>query len=720
MINLRQWRDYIESIAISSNNIRKGIFIATRERFKEKTKNLTEENYPVLLSVLPDIAPASKNEDNIADLNIMLFFVLVPIRRAEFDQEVEFLNWELGASCCADIKNKLRNDYFDRLQYPFLEGLNFKSFVQEAVWNFEGFMGWSIAFELKSEGYDYSDALLEKFTYGQLSYVIIGNTITGIIDVVNNTQFVQNCVLFFRLGNGGNYYGGYYKQEVNIPPLGIVTIKQSILIDNVVYRELNVSDNTFTLLQHTPFVNPLENPLENLTYGNLSVTRDKEIITSTFPVTNNSTTEQDVTIFFEIAGQLVSYTHTIPGESTYLFSHVITSASAQTVIVRDEELTQLGSVSVGSFVVFTYNTFSQARNGADVTCTLPVTNNSGIAQPCTVYFKLGDYIVQLTATIANGATHTFSYTFLDLDSDIEHSITALSSVFETVGVVVVPVTGVKSTYGLGLLYNWPAVNTGKLAPIGCHVPSEAEWTELSTYLGGTSVAGAKLKSKRLQPVRCGWTVNAGTAGTNTSNFNALPGGYRRPNEGNFGLINNNTYFWATTEATITTARSVRLDYNSNASGIRTDPKISGFSVRCLLDNPSEWYEGMTKPDYDGNIYSTVKIGNQVWLGENLKTTSYNDGTPIPLETNGTNWINLTTGAYCSYGNNSVIEYRKCKKASDVDEQLLYFESLEKDGILIMNTTKTIYIESTVNRTSDSDAAVAFLTSKGYIIIIEIW
>ena len=58
----------------------------------------------------------------------------------------------------------------------------------------------------------------------------------------------------------------------------------------------------------------------------------------------------------------------------------------------------------------------------------------------------------------------------------------------------------------------------------------------------------------------------------------------------------------------------------------------------------------TVTDIDGNVYHTVKIGTQTWMVENLKVTRYRNGDAIPTVTNGTEWSNLTTGAYCDYEN----------------------------------------------------------------------
>ena len=58
----------------------------------------------------------------------------------------------------------------------------------------------------------------------------------------------------------------------------------------------------------------------------------------------------------------------------------------------------------------------------------------------------------------------------------------------------------------------------------------------------------------------------------------------------------------------------------------------------------------TITDFDGNGYQAVKIGNQVWTVENLRTTKYNDGTAIPYVTDSAAWVNLTTPGYCYFNN----------------------------------------------------------------------
>jgi uncharacterized protein (TIGR02145 family) len=77
--------------------------------------------------------------------------------------------------------------------------------------------------------------------------------------------------------------------------------------------------------------------------------------------------------------------------------------------------------------------------------------------------------------------------------------------------------------------------------------------------------------------------------------------------------------------------------------------ISVFSWGLLILVGCEKNEYPNK-DADGNVLVSVTIGTQVWMAENLKTTKYNDGTPIPYVTDNNEWGTLTSGAYCWYDN----------------------------------------------------------------------
>ena len=72
-----------------------------------------------------------------------------------------------------------------------------------------------------------------------------------------------------------------------------------------------------------------------------------------------------------------------------------------------------------------------------------------------------------------------------------------------------------------------------------------------------------------------------------------------------------------------------------------------------VHNPAKTYGSMT--DQQGNVYKTIVIGTQEWMAENLKTSIYRNGEAIVNVTDSTQWVNLTTGAWCYYANNSQYE-----------------------------------------------------------------
>jgi len=125
----------------------------------------------------------------------------------------------------------------------------------------------------------------------------------------------------------------------------------------------------------------------------------------------------------------------------------------------------------------------------------------------------------------------------------------------------------------GKLYNWYAVNDSRgLAPVGYHIPSDAEWTKLVDYL--ESDAGTKMKSTQ------GWVSDGN--GTNSSGFSGLPGG-SRGDDGPVDAIGGYGFWWSSSENLTLYAWGRYLQYFSGGVYRGNYGKAEGFSVRCLRD-----------------------------------------------------------------------------------------------------------------------------------------
>ncbi len=123
----------------------------------------------------------------------------------------------------------------------------------------------------------------------------------------------------------------------------------------------------------------------------------------------------------------------------------------------------------------------------------------------------------------------------------------------------------------GALYNWYAVNSNKLAPVGWHVPSDQEWQELCNFCGGKGTAG--------------WFLKAGGSTWDGYNngFGALPAG-SRDNVGNFNQCGMRAYFWSSTNWGVDALyRYIFSGCDELVQG--RYGKEYGFSVRCIKDAP---------------------------------------------------------------------------------------------------------------------------------------
>jgi len=134
----------------------------------------------------------------------------------------------------------------------------------------------------------------------------------------------------------------------------------------------------------------------------------------------------------------------------------------------------------------------------------------------------------------------------------------------------------EATYGK--LYNWYAVNDSRgLAPIGYHIPSDTEWTTLINYLGGSGIAGGKIKETGLSH----W-LTPNKEATNESAFTALPTGYR-DFDGISYNIGKYSYFWSSFELDTTDAYGIVSFFDSSSMLNSSSDKKNGFSVRLIKD-----------------------------------------------------------------------------------------------------------------------------------------
>ncbi len=215
----------------------------------------------------------------------------------------------------------------------------------------------------------------------------------------------------------------------------------------------------------------------------------------------------------------------------------------------------------------------------------------------------------------------------------------------------------------GLLYNHYAAVSDKIAPEGWHVATSEDWKKLMTNV--KNKVGFLLDANDWQT-----TFNDPRGNiipcTNCSKFTALPNGYRDVEEArmwgseeSFMSLGFEATWWTSTENTITYL-------SSNFSQISNRPNHIGSGIRLVKDadvsidddpGDQEQVSGSSEfKDIDGNVYPAIKIGDQILSMENLRTTHYNDGTPIHRGTGDmageTDWFDLRSGAYCWYFNDT--------------------------------------------------------------------
>ena len=135
----------------------------------------------------------------------------------------------------------------------------------------------------------------------------------------------------------------------------------------------------------------------------------------------------------------------------------------------------------------------------------------------------------------------------------------------------------------GNIYNWAVIGDIRgICPVGWHVPSDDEYTVLTDFLGGESVAGGKMKEAGLEH----WNYDSdqiSLEATNESGFTGLPAGHRNTNSGDYIYMGFYGYFWSSTETSSDLAWRRYLFHYSSGVARDTFGKPNAFSIRCLRE-----------------------------------------------------------------------------------------------------------------------------------------
>jgi uncharacterized protein (TIGR02145 family) len=277
---------------------------------------------------------------------------------------------------------------------------------------------------------------------------------------------------------------------------------------------------------------------------------------------NNDNSAPDNSAMLEVKSTTKGF---LPPRMTTAQRNAITSPAEGLVIYNtdDKSLNMYNGTSWGftnSFICG--NSFSDPRNNK-VYATIQIGTQCWMDKN----MNIGTKISGITGQTNNSTIEKYCY------GDDEANCTANGGLYQWAEMV-------QYLNGATNATSWSPVPTGNvqgICPTGWHIPTDAEWTTLTTYLGGESVAGGKLKETGITH----WTA-PNTGATNETGFTAVPAGYRYF-DGSFYDIGYYGRWWSSSEGGTYYAWYRSTNYNSCNVDRIGDDKNYGFSVRCLRD-----------------------------------------------------------------------------------------------------------------------------------------
>lgn len=248
----------------------------------------------------------------------------------------------------------------------------------------------------------------------------------------------------------------------------------------------------------------------------------------------------------------------------------------------------------------------------------------------------------------------------------------------------------------GLLYPWNAAMNNSVTPgaqgvcpCSCHVPTDQEWAILENYLGGSAVAGGKMKEAGTEH----WQ-SPNTGATDSSGFTGLPAGefdaYYTPNK--FWLLHLAAVFWTSTQSNQSQAWERYLSHDNAASGRLAWYKVMKYSIRCIKDSPTG-IENESNSNFRFQLHQNYP--NPFNPTTKIKFTIPQSNSPLP---GGASGELVTLKIYDVLGNEITILVNEEKTTGDYEVEFsaegltsgIYFYQLKAENYL--ETKKMLLIK----------------------------
>ena len=320
----------------------------------------------------------------------------------------------------------------------------------------------------------------------------------------------------------------------------------------------------------------------------------KEISFTTFSVTPPVITTTDATLVTNTTATLNGSVNANKISTTVTFDYGLTTSYVSSVTASPSPVSGSTSTNVSAKINGlvsgqTYHFRIKGSGGPGIYNGNDMTFNTTVKDP--------DGNIYTTVTIGTQIwmKENLNTTKYSDDSNIQNVTSSTTWINLTSGIYCDYNNNPFNSRAYGRLYNWYAVNTGKLCPSGWHVPSDADWTTLVNYLVGNgynydgTASGNKIAKSLADPALWNVSTTAGAIGNtdyssyiNKTNFSAPPSGSRNP-DGAFYSLGSYCTWWSSTEKDAADGWTRFLYYDGSSLTRNGAMKNYGVSVRCLRD-----------------------------------------------------------------------------------------------------------------------------------------